>query len=261
MINVNTFLCKPLNFKGICKVYPPTVNEVIDNDEYKSWISLLCITQDDLRDEYGKAEQEGNTLYIPTPLEYLLVNAYHSDEMYQLIVRGIEFFIHENVTILPDAKMIVIGNLEEELSKLEKLNFNEEKIEDHLRIINEDNYFDFQNTIRESIGQKIESAPEDWSNLHPKVLQFKLKARERDRVKAKQNAKNAPTLSTSLASICCMGIGLNPLNIGEISYASIQTLISTYQKHEKYEADCRSLMMGADPKKIGFKYWIRNEDD
>ena len=58
-----------------------------------------------------------------------------------------------------------------------------------------------------------------------------------------------------------MGIGLNPLNIGEISYASIQTLISTYQKHEKYEADCRSLMMGADPKKIGFKYWIRNEDD
>lgn len=121
----------------------------------------MCITQDDLRDEYGKAEQEGNTLYIPTPLEYLLVNAYHSDEMYQLIVRGIEFFIHENVTILPDAKMIVIGNLEEELSKLEKLNFNEEKIEDNLRIINEDNYFDFQNTIRESIGQKIESAPED----------------------------------------------------------------------------------------------------
>ena len=127
----------------------------------------MCITQDDLRDEYGKAEQEGNTLYIPTPLEYLLVNAYLSDELYQLIVRGIEFFIHENVTILPDAKMIVIGNLEEELSKLEKLNFNEEKIEDNLRIINEDNYFDFQNTIREITGQKIASAPEYWCNLHP----------------------------------------------------------------------------------------------
>lgn len=36
MINVNTFLCKPLNFKEICKVYPPTVNEVIDNNEYKN---------------------------------------------------------------------------------------------------------------------------------------------------------------------------------------------------------------------------------
>ena len=48
-----------------------------------------------------------------------------------------------------------------------------------------------------------------------KVRYFKAKARMRDRVKAK--SKDSLTLGSTLASICCMGIGLTPLNIGELS--------------------------------------------
>jgi hypothetical protein len=50
---------------------------------------------------------------------------------------------------------------------------------------------------------------------------MKAKARYRDKVKAKQNAKNGITLFSTMASICCMGIGLTPLNIGEMSYVSM----------------------------------------
>jgi hypothetical protein len=58
-----------------------------------------------------------------------------------------------------------------------------------------------------------------------------------------------------------MGLGITPLNIGEMSYAAVGILIRTYQEKEKYETDVRSLQAGADSKKIKPKYWIRNLED
>jgi len=80
-------------------------------------------------------------------------------------------------------------------------------------MINKDNYFDFQNALRRAVGEK-EAEPYN-PNENPKVKYFKAKARLRDRVKAK--SKNSLTLGATLASICCMGIGITPLNVGELS--------------------------------------------
>jgi len=67
--------------------------------------------------------------------------------------------------------------------------------------------------LRPAIGEK---QVEPYNpNENPKVKYFKAKARMRDRVKAK--SKDGLTLGTVLASICCMGLGINPLNIGELS--------------------------------------------
>jgi hypothetical protein len=67
--------------------------------------------------------------------------------------------------------------------------------------------------MRRAIGEK-EVEPYD-PNLHPKVKYFKAKQRLRDRVKAQ--SKDALTLGSTLAAICCMGLNLNPLTIGELS--------------------------------------------
>jgi hypothetical protein len=56
-----------------------------------------------------------------------------------------------------------------------------------------------------------------------------------------------------------MEMGLNPLNIGELSYAAIGPLMSMYQDKEKYGIDIDMLLAGADSKKIHPKYWISNE--
>ena len=77
---------------------------------------------------------------------------------------------------------------------------------------------------------------------------------------AKKKAKNAPTLGTLLTAICCMGIGLNPLNIGEMSYACVHWLIAMEQQKEEYDIDIRALLAGADSKKVKPKYWIKNID-
>lgn len=85
---------------------------------------------------------------------------------------------------------------------------------------------------------------------------MKAKARYRDKIKAKQGG--GISLLTTLVSICCMGIGITPLNIGEMSYASLNIIMNTFQEKEKYHIDIASLQAGADSKKINPKYWIRN---
>jgi len=94
-----------------------------------------------------------------------------------------------------------------------------------LRIINQDNFFEFQNAIRRSLGDKELDAPNP--NENPRIKEMKAKARYRDRVKAKKGI--GITFEETLISICCMGIGLNPLNIGEISYAASKKLVEKYQ--------------------------------
>jgi hypothetical protein len=60
----------------------------------------------------------------------------------------------------------------------------------------------------------------------PRIAEIKRRARERDRIKAKQGNKNGISLNTCLVAICCMGIGITPLNIGEISYASVGEIMN-----------------------------------
>ena len=126
---------------------------------------------------------------------------------------------------------------------------------DDFRMITEDNFFEFQNLIRQSCGGNVIDPPNP--NEDPRVKRMKAKARERDRVKAKSG--KGIRFDTTIVSICCMDLGLNPLNIGKLSYCALTDLMNTYQKKEKYQLDIDSLLAGADSKKVKPKYWISNE--
>lgn len=106
------------------------------------------------------------------------------------------------------------------------------------------------------LGEKKIDPPNP--NEDPRLKRMKAKARYRDRVKAKSG--KGLQLGSSLASLCCMGFGLNPLSLGELSYASVPILIRYYQEKEKYQLDVDSLLAGADAKKVKPKYWVRNID-
>ena len=115
--------------------------------------------------------------------------------------------------------------------------------------------------VRQSCGDKPIKPPEPFNpNENPRIRRIKDLARKRDRIKAKQASKNGISLSSCLVAICCMGIGITPLNIGEMSYASVGEIMKVMQDKEKYDIDIRSLLAGADSKKIKPKYWIGNTD-
>lgn len=245
MTNENFFLCLPYNFNNICYIYSPTVKEVIATKNFNFYLKLLTISQEEIEDEFVKEQKTGEIL---TPLENLLNLSYNNKEIEEGAKEAFYFFIHEPITFLYDKKTIIIGDLKEALSNTKKIS--------NLRTITEETFFDFQNLIRKTVGEKVVEKPDP--NEHPKIRAMKAKARYRDKIKAKQNSKNGLSLLSSLASICCMGFGLNPLNIGEISYVSVSILMSMYQDKEKYETDVKSLLAGADKKKVKPKYWIKN---
>ena len=250
MIDDRVFLGYPIEFKDICQVYPPTVSDVVGNKDFLIYQSLFTISQEDLNEAYGQDER---ITQIPTPFQYLLMNYYQDDEIKLKIHDAFQQFIHEPVTIVPEIEMLLIGKDEEDLDPDLDL--------ENPRLLTEENYFDFQNTIRLAMGDKPQKVVEpEKIDEDPRIRRYKMKIREREKILKQKQSKHGPKFGTLLAAICCMGIGLNPLNIGEMSYACVHWLIAMYQQNEEYDIDIRALLAGADSKKVKPKYWIKNID-
>lgn len=247
---INFFLKIPIDFKDICKIYPPSINQTLTEKDFFKYRAFLTLSQEDLEDEYAdKVDDKGEPLVIPTPFQFLLVSAYNDLSLRKIIEESFYFFTKEKISFLFDREEIWFCDLEEvikNISSLEDLN--------SIKKITKDNFFDFQNVIRQSIGENTITLPNPDED--PRIRRIKAKARYRDRIKAKKGL--GLNLESSLVAICCMGIGLNPLNIGEMSFAAINPLIEMYQDKERYLLDIESLLAGADSKKIKPKYWIKN---
>lgn len=246
MIDERVFLGFPKNFDNLCKIYPPKIKDVVGNDKFPLYKRVLTLSQEEIEDEF--TEKGLDLANMLSPFETLFTNAYNSEEMRQLTNDAFFFFIHEPITFLYEQKKIIIGDIEKVLKKIEKI--------DDLKIIDDSNFFNFQNEVRAMLGEKKIDPPNP--NEDPRLKRMKAKARYRDRVKAKSG--KGLQLGSSLASLCCMGFGLNPLSLGELSYASVPILIRYYQEKEKYQLDVDSLLAGADAKKVKPKYWVRNID-
>lgn len=245
MINPAVFIGAPLSYKQF-KIYPPKVKEVAANPFYSQYLRILTFSQEEIEDEF--VEKKIDIEKMPTPFEFLLANCYNSKKVALLTKEAFKFFMKIDVEFFYEAKVIVVGNLKEILA--------ESKSIDDLVLIKEEDFFDIQNLIREASGEKKVEKPNP--NEDPRIKKIKAKARYRDKVKAKQN--KGISLSTCLTAICCMGVGITPLNIGEMSYAAVPAIMEMYQEKEKYHLDVDSLLAGADSKKIKPKYWIRNLD-
>ena len=251
MIDERILLGYPVEFKDVCQIYPPMVSDVVGNKDFNIYQSLFTMTQDDLDEAYGQDER---ITHIPTPFQYLLMNYYQDDRLREKIHDAFKQFVHEPVTIVPEIEMLLIGKSEEDLDPNTDL--------ENPRLLTEENYFDFQNQIRMVMGAEAVKPPDsEEEDLDPRIKRYKAKIKASEKAIAKKKAKKSPTLGTLLTAICCMGIGLNPLNIGEMSYACIHWLIAMEQQKEEYDIDIRALLAGADSKKVKPKYWIKNIDE
>lgn len=245
------FIRLPLNFKGKLRIYPPTVQDVLGNEEFGLYSQILTVEEEGLRIDLRKANP--NMEVFPNPFEFLLISCYNDKDIAAMVVRAFEFFCHTKVVFLYDQKKILIGDFSKDLTKINSM--------DDLKYLEEDEYFEFQNLIRASLGEKQIKPPQPFNPKEdPRIRRIKEKARERDLIKARKGTQGGISLDTCLTAICCMGIGITPLNIGEISYASVGVLMRMMQEKEKYHVDIRSILAGADAKKIKPKYWIRDFD-
>lgn len=252
-IDPRVLLRLPIDFKKGIKLYPPSVQEAIEEPCFGQYVAILTQKDGDIMDNLIEANKNvlNSISSFPTAFQYLMLNCQKSKEYAALAKKAFEFFIHDEVNFFFEQGLIVVGQLEQIVQDLESIN--------DLVFLSSGDFFQFQNAIRECVGAE-QVAEEELPNLNenPQIAAIKAKARLRDRVKRKQSQKNGISLSTTLLAICCMGIGLTPLNIGEVGYGAITPLMSMMQSKEKYETDIRSLLAGTDPKKIKPTYWIND---
>ena len=243
MIDAKVFLGLPVDFEGLCEVYPPSVGEVLGLKDFQKYRMILTMTQVDIEDAFFQDQEIDPNVTIPTPYENLIECCKRDKGYKKLVQDAIYYFTHKKVSIDLEEEIIIIGDVEDLLSLSDIT---------ELPIIDSNNYFNFQNIIRSCLGD--DQLKEDKIEKNFRVRKMKAKARYRDRVKAKQGG--GITLEDSLTSICCMGIGINPLNIREMSYAAMNKLMSKFQQKERYDIDIRSLIAGADAKKVKPQYWM-----
>ena len=243
MINAKVFISLPVDFEGLCEVYPPSVGDVLGLKNFQIYRSILTMTQEDIEDQIFKNQEIDPNVTIPTPYDNLIDCCARDKGYKKLVEEAINYFTHKKVSVDVEERIIIIGDVNTILSLTEI---------SELPIIDENNFFAFQNIIRICLGEEPKEKDKLETNI--RLRKMKAKARYRDRVNAKQGG--GITLEDSMTSICCMGIGINPLNIREISYAAMNKLMSKFQQKERYDIDIRSLIAGADAKKVKPQYWM-----
>ena len=112
MIDERILLGFPIDFKDICQIYPPTVNDVVGNKDFGIYQSLFTMTQEELDKAFLQDER---VTQVPTPFKYLLINYYQDEVVREKIHEAFNQFIHEPVTIVPEIEMLLIGKSEDEL--------------------------------------------------------------------------------------------------------------------------------------------------
>jgi hypothetical protein len=174
MIDPRTFLALPINFKDKCTIHPPRVMDILTEEYFNFYKQILCISQEEIEDEAVKKNPDATEFL--SPIEYLLAACYQNEQIKQIMKQGLEFFLKTPVTFLFDLKAILIGDIEEVMTKIKSL--------DDLVMIREEDYFEFQNALRLAMGDRALEPPNP--NEDPRIKRMKAKARYRDKVKAKQ---------------------------------------------------------------------------
>ena len=246
MINERILFGYPIEFRDICFIYQIKNEDIISVNNNNFWMlySLLTASFEDLydfaREKAKKEKKKIDIKSIPMPWDNLWNMIKEDKESLYLVKKALELFVKTDVYFLPNIKEIIIGPIEEH------------------RSINSNNFFEFQNALRSSVGQKELDPPN--LKMHPKIMEMKAKARERDRIKAKQESGHF-SFGNLLLNVCAMNVGINIDNILKQTYCMTVNLYKIGSKKEKFDIDIRSIIAGADPKKVKLKQWTNDDDD
>lgn len=235
------FVGAPYLFDDFCFVYPLSVGKVLAlQDKYSTYLQLLTLDRSSIIKILKSKEIELEPGNIPEAFNFLMKSCELDDKFLLELEKGFSTFIQEEVIILPNIQQIVIGTIDDK------------------KVIDKDNFSDFQNIIRaQNKMTQVDPIPENESE---KAKYFREKRELRDAIKRKQESKNAPSLVDLMSALCAYGIGITPLNIKDISLYALYSLLKVSGSKEKYESEMEMIYAGADPKKLKPKYWINNNE-
>ena len=78
MLDPKIFLKLPLNFQNKFYIYPPSMKEVIGNNEFGMYQKIFTMSQEEIEDDFVEKGIEMEK--VPTPFEYLFASCYNNQE-------------------------------------------------------------------------------------------------------------------------------------------------------------------------------------
>lgn len=249
MLNVaeKSFLGASTSLNEVCMVYPLTINEIIGlgQDQYNAYLNLLTMTESDIEFYFEEKIRKNPELRKPeykSVFDYLMRSCENNDTFLLDLQKAFFTFIREQVQILPELNMVVVGKPSKK------------------RIIDEKLFFDFQNILR--LQNKIPLEEPIPENENPMQRKFRLRrAALKDAKKRQKKDDNTANFYELMSSLCCFNVGVTPFDVGKLTLFAFYELLNRAGEKEKFESDCAALRAGADSKKIKPKYWIRSLEE
>lgn len=237
------FIGAPVPLEDICLVYPMTALGVfsITYAKYNYYLNLLTLSKEDIEEIFEKKEIPYNDSF--TPFKYLLDSCLSDDNFLLEIKKAFSTFIREKVQILPNEKIIIVGNLKDK------------------RLITEKNFEEFQNILRMQNCIEIEEEEEIPEDENPMQKKFRLRRKQLKKAKKKQAQKKAKEGNSidfySIVKALMIKKVINYNDLESLSVYAIRELFDVLQAEEEYNNQIKYLCAGADPKKIKLEYWIK----
>lgn len=239
-IKEQAYVCSPSVLQGVCQVYPYTIRQIIEmgSINYYSALGTLLLTLDEIKDLVKKKSKgQIETKEIEDVFTYLIQSAASNDIFLLELQNDFFTFIKEEILILPELNVVVVGNPAEK------------------RFITKENFYDFQNILKIQHRKEIEKPPPPDET--PGERKMRLLREKTARVKKKQAEKKGETQSfvESMEIAETFGISLDH------SVYSFYGLLKRHQYREKWNNDIQLLCAGADSKNIKTKYWGESLDN
>lgn len=202
---------KPIDL-GVCKVYPLTLNEIVDmtEEKYNQALSLITFNKNRLQIN----DEELNKL---TDYEILLAYCYHQSDFRELFFESVETFLKEPIH-LHELGFFYLGDLEEQ------------------RIIDENVLKQIQEVIRKQNFLSTEKT--EFKPANDKAAELIEKIKKVKEKLAKQNRDNELNLSDIVSIVACYSDGINMFNVWDLTiyqlYITYMRLIMWDEYHTKY---------------------------
>lgn len=238
------FIGEPADL-GYCKTYPIKLRDIakMGTKKFYECLNIFTLKTEDVKDFL---KQNGINDDI-TVLQFHLINALSSDSYLETLNQAFQVFLHEDdITVTNEA--IVLGDIKE--GRIIK----QEEFDNICKLVGMQTTLGSEKDSVDEVPPEGTKAREIWDALH-KGKQQLAKARSAD--------GDGLTFLDLVASLAAKGNGLNALNVWDMTYYAFQDQFQRMQWIENYDNTLRSLLAGADSKKVKLENWlqpIKNKD-
>ena len=236
-MNLKLLRGKPIEIEMVGKVYPITLNDIVDItiEKYYQFLSLLCVDKISIQKLLNIDDEIG-------VFEFIYINCIKNDEYKNFILEALEYFLREKIGLCDYG--FYVGFIEN--NKI----INEQIFEEIVKIIK----------LQNCLVSKVEKEKYKPVNERARKILEKLKKDQLTREKIKQRQANEDGESLDLFDLVSIlsayGNNINIFNIWDLTFFQFNNQFNRMKILKDCETNIQILMHTTEPDKVEYQHWL-----